>query len=313
MAKFDLNALKERLKPNSTNAQRQNYNAERFNFWNMNNDEEAIVRFLPNKDENDPWWFHEYKYHEVWVDGKKRNLNCLSNYGEKCPLCDKAQEYYANNNVPMGRKLYRKISWLGQVIVIKDPLPIDPEVGKNANGEYRTVSISKQVYDALIGSIKDDLDDSEHLPTDYEYGTNFIIKKFSKKVTLDNGKSSEQADYSRSRFAKKQTELDEDMVELAKEKLVVLSTLMPSKPEVSYLKQQLDLSLGKATSYSNDDDDYTPPSKPSKAKLFDDDDDDYTPPVKKASISVSDFDEDDEDDEDGAALFAKIQSKRPSV
>jgi hypothetical protein len=311
MAKFDLNALKERLKPNANTTQRQNYNAERFNFWNMNNDEEAIVRFLPNKDENDPWWFHEYKYHEVWVDGKKRNLNCLSNYGEKCPLCDKAQEYYANNNVPMGRKLYRKISWLGQVLVIKDPLPIDPEVGKNANGEYRTVSISKQVYDALIGSIKDDLDDPDHLPTDYEYGTNFIIKKFSKKVTLDNGKSSEQADYSRSRFAKKQSELDEDTIELAKEKIVLLSTLMPSKPEVNYLKQQLDLSLGKTVSYSDEPEiSYKSP----KAKLFEDDGDDDYVPVKtsKPAVTSNDFD-DDEDDPDGDALFAKIQAKRASI
>ena len=101
------------------------------------------------------------------------------------------------------------------------------------------------------------------------------------------------------------------MVEIAKEKIVLLSSLMPSKPEVNYLKQQLDLSLGKTISYADDTEiSYKTP----KAKLFEDDgDDDYVPPSKsKPVVSSNDFD-DDEDDPDGAALFAKINSRRASV
>lgn len=336
MKKFDLSALKNKLETKKSNTQRQNYSSERFSFWNMNDDEEAIIRFLPDKDEDNPWFLHEYKFHEVYIDGKKRSVNCAKNYGdkEKCPLCDKSQEYYGKGDDANGKKWYRKISWLAQVVVMKDPLAPDPETGLKADGEYRTVALSRQVYDALINSIKDDMDDDAPLPQDFDNGRNFIIKKQTNKVNL-NGRLVDQADYRRSKFDRKETALSDEIIEKVSEKIVLLSSLMPQRPEMDYLYEMVDKASGKK-SYSDDEDDFKPTIKTVssvKAKMFDVDDDvEFNIPERSSKISnaaalftddeINEFPDtsvkssrlaeidDEDDDPDTAALMKRANERK---
>lgn len=308
---FDLSALQSKLsvKPISRN------NASRYPFWNMKVDETSVVRFLPDKNEENPWFLLEYHSHELMIDGKKRSIPCLKQYGEDCPMCKRSQDFFTKEGKDSvrGKQLYRKKSWLGQVLVVKDPLPADPETGENNDGLYRHVSLGAQIYDSLVDAIKSG--DVENAPQAYEDGTNFIIRK-----TKSESKGKEFAEYTRSKFEKYPSELSSEVIEYVEENLVDLEDLRPSKPEKSYLVQQISAFL------REDEDDFTeeyeppvqrvssfketvnkPASKP--AALFTDDEDEYEAPAPKPKKSVYVPPESDDDDEDAMSMLNRLRGK----
>jgi hypothetical protein len=312
---FDLSALQNRLnvKPISRN------NSSRYPFWNMKIDENSVVRFLPDKNEDNPWFLIEYHSHELMIDGKKRSIPCLKQYGDNdCPMCKRSQDFFTKEGKDSvrGKALYRKRSWLGQVLVVKDPLPADPETGENNEGLYRHVSLGAQIYDALVNAIKEG--DVENAPQAYEDGTNFIIRK-----TKSESKGKEFAEYIRSKFEKYPSELSPEVVEYVEDNIVDLEELRPSKPEKSYLTQQLAAFLREDV---DDEDEYEPPvqrvssfketvskadSKP--AALFSDDEDEYEAPApvvkaKKAVYVPPESNEDDED-EDAMSMLNRLRGK----
>jgi hypothetical protein len=310
---FDLSLLQQKLsvKPISRN------NSSRYPFWNMKIDETATVRFLPDKNEENPWFLLEYHSHELMIDGKKRSINCLKNYGEECPMCKRSQEFFTKEGKDSvrGKQLYRKKSWLGQVLVVKDPLPVDPETGENNNGLYKSVSLGAQIYDSLVDAIKSG--DVENAPQAYEDGTNFIIRKTQSE---SKGKGKESfAEYSRSKFEKYPSELSAEVVEYVEENMVDLEDLRPPKPEKSYVLQQLSSFLRE--DMDEDEEEFEtshrvssfnetvskPAAKP--ATLFSDDEDEYEAPAPKAKKPVYVPEDSDDEDEDAMTMLNRLRGK----
>jgi len=172
-----------------------------FNFWKMDVDSTTIVRFLPDADEENPMGFLvENLAHELTINGKREKVACLKMYGEDCPICALSQKYYdeksPDHNEKLGKKYYRKKSYIGQVLVIDTTIEHDQEQ------LVKLMEFGPKIFKQIQASFSSG--DLEEAPFELKGGYNFRIKK---------SKSGEYADYGTSSFAPKQTDVADDIIE----------------------------------------------------------------------------------------------------
>lgn len=172
-----------------------------FNFWKMDVDSVSTVRFLPDADEENPMGFLvENLSHELVINGKREKVACLKMYGEDCPVCALSQKYYdeksPDHNEKLGKKYYRKKSYIGQALVIDTTIEHDQEQLVKLM-EFGP-KIFKQIQAAFASG------DLEEAPYELKGGYNFRIKK---------SKSGEYADYGTSSFSPKQSDVADDIIE----------------------------------------------------------------------------------------------------
>jgi hypothetical protein len=175
-------------------------------FYKMGFDETSTFRFLPDLDDENPLGFIvENRFHELWINGKKKQIACLKMYGEDCPCCDKSSEFYNGGDQTLGKTFYRKIDYVASGIVIKSAFEyiIKPE-----ENPVRLVSMTKQLYEKLETEIvKGDLD---AMPYDMQNGYDFRIIKNKKVVPDGKGGQKEYGNYTDSGFARKSTPIPEE-------------------------------------------------------------------------------------------------------
>jgi hypothetical protein len=177
----------------STNADWKKF----YPFWKMANDTTAIVRFLPDLDEDNPMGFLvEHKTHELNINGERKTVPCLSMYGESCPICELSRKHYDEKNELLGKKYYRKLSYLGQVIVIESPIEHDQ------NQIVKLIDIGPKIFKLIQAAFQSG--DLEVEPYALKGGYNFRIKKT---------KNGEYSNYDISSFSPKQTDVEDDLIE----------------------------------------------------------------------------------------------------
>ncbi len=172
-----------------------------FNFWKAPTDSTSVVRFLPDLDEDNPMGFLvENLTHELVVNGKREKVACLRMYGEDCPICALSQKYYdekdPDHNEALGKKYYRKKSYIGQVLVLETPVEHDAEQ------LVKLIDFGPAVFNQIQAAFKSG--DLEEPPYELKGGYNFRIKKT---------KSGEYASYTTSNFSPKQTDVADDVIE----------------------------------------------------------------------------------------------------
>lgn len=207
MAKRSLAALTEQFKQKTTEGGGggdQNWKLF-FNFWKAPVDTTSIVRFLPDADEENPMGFLvENLSHELVINGKREKVPCLKMYGEECPICALSQKYYdeksPDHNETLGKKYYRKKSYIGQVLVIETPVEHD------AAKLVKLIDFGPAVFKQIQAAFQSG--DLEEAPFELKGGYNFRIKKTTSKTT-----SGEYASYTTSSFAPKQTDVADDIIE----------------------------------------------------------------------------------------------------
>jgi hypothetical protein len=234
--KIDINALRSAFKKTGeTNTVGQN---NYYPFYNMQVGEQSIVRWLADKNDDNPLGFLVEKLmHTLVINGERKSVPCLKMYGEECPICKVSSAFYKNDDKENGKLYYRKKQYIGHVLVLEDPLPANADTGESHEGKTRFVAIGNQLYDVIKDAFEEgDLDD---LPFSYTAGTNFIIKKTEKGG---------YAAYDRSKFAKNSSALDPVTVEHVGSGLVDLSTLLPKHPGREKVEQMLEAAL-KGTPY----------------------------------------------------------------
>lgn len=296
---FSLDALKQHFATTTTTNNQQAGGNNYYPFWNMDAGESAVVRFLPDKNMDNPWFLLEKAHHELVINGEKKRVPCLKNYNnEDCPICKMSQQFYKNDgkDSTMGKQLYKKRQYLGQVYIVDDPLPIDKELGKDLSGEVKLVSLGQKIYESIKDAVETgELDSAPH---SYEDGTNFIIRKT---------KNGDYADYSRSRFDKRPTPLPSELIDQLEDKLVDLTTLLPTKPEYDYLVEQLNFHLNgggapEDHSSSASTTSYTSAPAQTQAPVND-------APPKAAPAAAPSLDEDDET----AAVLAQLRARKNTI
>lgn len=300
MSKFNLASLKSQFATKSGGETSNNNNY--YPFWEMGVGQSAVVRLLPDTNEDNPLGFLVKKmYHELLINGEKKKVPCLKQYDPQaeCPICKAAAAFYKSEGKESinGKKYYRKLQFLAQVLVITDPLPANAETGETYAGTVKYVQLGTKIYD----SIKDAFESGEfeEVPIDYKEGTNFIIKK-----TQGAG---DFADYTRSKFENKPSSLDDDTIELVTSSIVDLSSLLPTNPGYEKVETMFQAAL-KGTDYSQGDDtdegeDEVPTIKSSKAAA-----NVSTKPASKPQPAASDEEIDDEAESILATLRARRQA-----
>jgi hypothetical protein len=190
-------------------------------FWKMPDDTQAVVRFLPDLDKDNPLQFLVEKLeHELVINGQKKRVPCLTMWDEECPICALSRQYYDAKDEIMGKKYYRKKSYIGQVIVIESPIEHDQAQ------LVKLIEFGPVIFKAIqAGFTSGDL---EEVPFDFKDGYNFRIKKT---------KSGQYASYTTSSFAPKQTSLDDDVIEQLN--LFNLSDFRGKKPDLATVEAML--------------------------------------------------------------------------
>ena len=166
-------------------------------FWKIPEESTAIVRFLPDLDPNSDLQFLVEKLeHELVINGERKHVPCLEMFGEDCPICAESRKHYAEKNEVLGKKYYRKKSYIGQVIVIDSPIEHDQ------SKLVKLIDFGPAIFNQIQSAFKSG--DLEEVPYDFKGGYNFRIKKT---------KSGQYASYSTSSFAPKQTALDDSVID----------------------------------------------------------------------------------------------------
>jgi hypothetical protein len=172
-----------------------------FNFWKAPVDSVSTVRFLPDADEENPMGFLvENLAHELVINGKREKVPCLKMYDQDCPICALSQKYYdekdPEHNEQLGKKYYRKKSYIGQVLVTDTPIEHDQEQ------LVKLIEFGPKIFKQIQSAFQSG--DMDEPPYELKGGYNFRIKKT---------KSGEYADYGTSSFSPKQTDVADDIIE----------------------------------------------------------------------------------------------------
>ena len=212
--------------------------------WNMDEGTTATIRFLPDADNKNTFFWVEKQIIKLPFNGVKGDSNvkqvvvqvpCIEMYDASltCPILAEVRPWYKDESLKeMANKYWKKRSYLFQGFVRQNPLGDD----KTPANPIRRFIISPQI----IPIIKSGLMDPEILetPTDYMRGLDFNIKKTSKGG---------YADYSTSNWARRETALTEaEQAAIDSHGLFTLADFLPKKPgeaELRIIKEMFEASV----------------------------------------------------------------------
>jgi len=210
--------------------------------WNISENSEAVVRFLPDGDaDNTFFWIEramiklEFAGVKGQTDSKKVvvQVPCMEMWGETCPILTEVRPWFKDKSLEeQGRKYWKKRSYLFQGYVVDSPLKED----KTPENPIRRFIIGSQIFNIVKAALMDP--DMEDLPTDYLRGVDFKIVKTSKGG---------YADYSTSKYARRERALtDEEKGAIEQYGLYNLKDFLPKKPgevELKVIKEMFEASV----------------------------------------------------------------------
>lgn len=210
--------------------------------WNIAEGTTAKVRFLPDADPKNTFFWVERAMIKLPFAGVKGQADskpvivqvpCVEMWGEACPVLAEVRTWFKDSSLEeMGRKYWKKKSYLFQGFVRENPLGDD----KTPENPIRRFVISPQIFNLVKNALMDP--EMENLPTDYEGGLDFSIKKTSKGG---------YADYSTSTWARRDTPLTaEEAGAIEKFGLYNLKDFLPKKPsdvELKVIKEMFEASV----------------------------------------------------------------------
>jgi hypothetical protein len=215
---------------NKTN---NNFTSDRANypFWNLQDGETCKVRFLPDGNAENTFFWVERQQIKIPFSGIKGDdenkkvtvtVPCVEMWGETCPVHQEIRPWFKDPSLEdTARTYWKKRSYIFQGIVQESPMA-EEEVPENP---IRKFVIGSQIFKLIKSSLMDP--DFEYLPTDYINGTDFLIARSTK---------GSYADYSTSKWARRESALTEQQLQdIETHGLVDLSTYLPEKPNAEQL------------------------------------------------------------------------------
>jgi len=201
--------------------------------WNMPEGSTTTVRFLPDQDPNNTFFWIERAMIKLPFAGIKGETNskpvtvqvpCMEMWGETCPVLTEVRPWFKDKSLEdMGRKYWKKKSYLFQGFVGDSKLQED---GKLPENPIRRFIIGSQIFNIVKNALMDA--EIEELPTDYVRGLDFKIAKTSKGG---------YADYSTSTWARRERALSEaELAAIKQYGLFDLKAFLPKKPGEVELK-----------------------------------------------------------------------------
>lgn len=211
-------------------------------FWNLKEGQESTVRFLPDGDSNNTFFWVEramIKLEFAGIKGEAESkktmvqVPCMEMYGETCPILSDVRGWFKDPALEdMGRKYWKKRSYVFQGFVAEDGLK---EESKPENPIRRFI-IGPQIFTLIKGALMDP--EMEDLPTDFVHGVDFRLIKSSKGG---------YADYSTSAWKRRERPLsDEEQAAVKQYGLFNLKDFLPKKPsdvELKVIKEMFEASV----------------------------------------------------------------------
>ena len=210
--------------------------------WNISEGATATVRFLPDADPNNTFFWIERAMINLPFAGVKGETNskpvtvqvpCMEMWGETCPILTEVRPWFKDNSLEdMGRKYWKKKSYLFQGFVVDSKYKED----KTPENSIRRFIIGSQIFNIVKNALMDS--EIEELPTDYVRGLDFKIAKTSKGG---------YADYSTSTWARRERALsEEENAAIKQHGLHDLKSFLPKKPgevELKVMKEMFEASV----------------------------------------------------------------------
>lgn len=236
-----LEAIRAKLKQMEENRSKSsgNFNADKslYPHWNIEEDQTATVRFLPDANPDNPFFWVEKQIIRLPFPGVKGHdeskpvvvqVPCIEMWGETCPILSEVRPMFADKSLEeLARRYWKKRSYLFQGFVQDSPM-VEEDPPENP---IRKFTISPQLYNIIKASLMDP--DMEDLPTDYVNGLDFKITKT---------KSGQHAGYTTSKYARKETALTDTQLEAINQfGLADLSTYLPPRPSQEALAAMVEM------------------------------------------------------------------------
>lgn len=211
-------------------------------FWNLKEGSESVVRFLPDGNTDNTFFWVERAMIKLPFAGVKGetdnkpvtvNVPCMEMYGESCPILNEVRGWFKDPSLEdMGRKYWKKRSYIFQGFVVEDGLK---EESKPENAIRRFI-IGPQIFQLIRGALLDP--EMEDLPTDTVNGVDFKLIKTSKGG---------YADYSTSKWSRRSRPLDDaERAAVETHGLYNLKDYLPKKPtdvEIKVIKEMFEASV----------------------------------------------------------------------
>ena len=218
--------------------------------WKMDEGALASLRFLPDADTANSFFWIERQIIKLPFNGVKGDINskqvtvqvpCVEMFGENCPVLAEVRPWYKDETLKeMANKYWKKRSYIFQGFVRQNPIGED----ETPANPIRRFVISPQIFQTIKSSLMDP--EMEELPTDYMRGLDFNFKKTTK---------GQYADYSTSSWSRKEsafTEVEQAAIEA--HGLFNLADFLPKKPseaELRVIKEMFEASVD-GRPYDND-------------------------------------------------------------
>jgi hypothetical protein len=212
--------------------------------WNMQEGKEAVIRLLPDGNPNNTFFWVERAMIKLPFAGIKGETDsrpvqvqvpCVEMYndGTACPILSEVRGWFKDKSLEeMGRKYWKKRSYIFQGFVVEDPIKED----KTPENPIRRFIIGPQIYQIIRSALMDP--ELDELPTDYLKGLDFRIAKTSKGGF---------ADYSTSKWSRRERALsDVEKAAIDSHGLFNLNDFLPKKPtdvELKVMKEMFEASV----------------------------------------------------------------------
>lgn len=200
-----------------------------YRFWDAKSDTTTTVRFLPDSDEANPFFWVERQVVNLTFDGILGDpstngksitvqVPCMKMYDHtlRCPIREEINKYWKTEKEDLARKYWPKRSYLMQGFVRDKAFEEESE----PENPIRRFTINKMLFKNIESSLLDP--EMETMPTDFEQGSDFRIIKTQQ---------GEYANYSTSTFARRESSLtDVEREAVEKYGLYDLKEFLPNKP-----------------------------------------------------------------------------------
>ena len=211
-------------------------------FWNLKEGGESVLRFLPDGNTDNTFFWVEramIKLPFAGIKGESESkqtivqVPCMEMYGETCPILSEVRGWFKDPALEdMGRKYWKKRSYIFQGFVVEDGLKEE----QKPENPIRRFIIGPQIFQLIRSALVDP--ELEDLPTDYVHGLDFRMKKGSKGG---------YADYSTSTWSRRERPLgDEEDAAVKTHGLFNLTDFLPKKPtdiELKVIKEMFEASV----------------------------------------------------------------------
>ena len=211
-----------------------------YQFWNIPENSTAIIRFLPDGNSDNGWFWVERMTIRMPFAGilggdttKPITVTapCMEMYGKTCPVMEEIKSLGwwkgSDDEQALARTYYKKRSYLYQGFVVTSPIKEDnlPE------NPIRRLIINKSIHDKIKASLMDT--DIEASPIDFEDGLDFKIIKTKK---------GQYANYDTSAFSRKSRPLnDEERAAIETHGLFDLRSFLQKEPDEKTQKLIMEL------------------------------------------------------------------------